>query len=76
MESLIAAPRKKHENNKDNEDFIQVPGLNIEGENIVSRALRLARGAGFEIPPLDVKIIKSLPPGSGLGAGSGNGASI
>ena len=50
--------------------------INIKGENIILKALRVAREEGFKIPPLNVKIHKSIPPGSGLGAGSGNAAAI
>ena len=39
----------------------------IHGENIVSKALKIARQEGFKIPPLNIKIHKSIPPGSGLG---------
>lgn len=59
-----------------NSDSARVRGAEIEGENIVSRALRSARDEGFDVPFLDVEITKALPPGSGLGAGSGNGAAI
>ena len=48
----------------------------LKGENIVAKALRIAREEGFKIPPLNVKINKSIPPGSGLGAGSGNAAAV
>ena len=48
----------------------------LKGENIVAKALRIARAEGFKIPPLNVKIHKSIPPGSGLGAGSGNAAAV
>ena len=50
--------------------------ISIIGENIVSKALRIAREEGFKFPYLNVKIHKSIPPGSGLGAGSGNAAAI
>ena len=50
--------------------------INIKGENIILKALRVAREEGFKIPPLNVKLHKSIPPGSGLGAGSGNAAAI
>lgn len=50
--------------------------MQLQGENIVAKALRIARNEGFRIPPLNVKIHKSIPPGSGLGAGSGNAAVI
>lgn len=60
------------------EDAVVMRGLdlNFSGENTVSRALRLAREAGAEIPPLRVEIVKALFPGSGLGSGSGNAASL
>ncbi|MDR2179368.1 MAG: hypothetical protein LBP21_03575 [Synergistaceae bacterium] len=45
-------------------------------ENIVARSLRCAREAGHEVPFLDIRIVKTLYPGSGLGAGSGNGAAV
>lgn len=48
----------------------------ISGENIVAKALRLARENGFKVPPLNITIHKSIPPGSGLGAGSGNAAAV
>ena len=48
----------------------------LEGENIVAKALRVARENGFKVPYLNVKIHKSIPPGSGLGAGSGNAAAV
>jgi 4-diphosphocytidyl-2-C-methyl-D-erythritol kinase len=60
----------------ENADDIRIPGMKIEGENIVTRALRHARLAGFAVPFLNVEIRKTLPPGSGLGAGSGNGAAV
>ena len=50
--------------------------MHLEGENIVAKALRTAREEGFRIPYFNVKIHKSIPPGSGLGAGSGNAAAV
>ncbi|MBR1486733.1 MAG: 4-diphosphocytidyl-2C-methyl-D-erythritol kinase, partial [Synergistaceae bacterium] len=50
--------------------------VNIKGENIVLKALRVAREEGFKFPFLNVMIHKSIPAGSGLGAGSGNAAAI
>lgn len=50
--------------------------IQLKGENIVAKALRIARSEGFKIPYLNVKIHKSIPPGSGLGAGSGNAAAV
>jgi 4-diphosphocytidyl-2-C-methyl-D-erythritol kinase len=50
--------------------------IQLDGENIVAKALRIARAEGFKIPFMNVNIHKSIPPGSGLGAGSGNAAAI
>jgi 4-diphosphocytidyl-2-C-methyl-D-erythritol kinase len=60
------------------EDRVRVCGMDIgaEKENSVARGLRCAREAGCEVPFLDVEIVKTLYPGSGLGAGSGNGAAV
>ena len=60
------------------EDSVTMTGLDLhfEGENIVSKALRLAREAGAKVPPLRVEIAKALYPGSGLGTGSGNAAAV
>ena len=58
------------------QDSVHVRSLEIEGENIVARALRCARAEGKELPFCDVEIVKTLYPGSGLGAGSGNGAAV
>ena len=51
-------------------------GIEIEGENLVVRALRCAREAVGSVPFQNVEIAKSLYPGSGLGAGSGNAAAM
>ena len=50
--------------------------VSIKGENIVLKALRAAREEGFKFPYLNVMIHKSIPAGSGLGAGSGNAAAL
>ena len=50
--------------------------ITIQGENIVAKALRVARENGYKFPPVNVMVHKSVPPGSGLGAGSGNAAAI
>ncbi len=48
----------------------------ISGENTILKALRIAREAGFKIPFLNIKLLKTIPPGSGMGAGSCNAAAI
>ena len=59
-------------------DEVRVYGTDIgeTKENIVARGLRCAREAGYKVPFLNVEILKTLYPGSGIGAGSGNGAAI
>ena len=58
------------------DDLVKVKDMALEGENIVEKALRLARESGLSVPYLEVEIVKSLFPGAGLGAGSGNGAAL
>ncbi|MFN0060170.1 MAG: 4-(cytidine 5'-diphospho)-2-C-methyl-D-erythritol kinase [Planctomycetota bacterium] len=58
-------------------DELQVSGIPIpgEGENLVLKALRAVR-ARRAIPPLIIELRKRIPPGSGLGGGSGNAAGM
>ena len=48
----------------------------ISGENLVLRALALVRRYHKTFPFFEVELQKQIPPGSGLGAGSGNAAAI
>lgn len=50
--------------------------LQPEPENLVSRALRAAREAGWQSPPLTVELEKRIPIGAGLGGGSADAAAI
>ena len=58
-----------------NKDVVSA-NIQLDGENIVAKALRIAREEGFKVPYFKVEIHKSIPPGSGLGAGSGNAAAM
>jgi 4-diphosphocytidyl-2-C-methyl-D-erythritol kinase len=55
---------------------LSVFGDDIPGENIVSRTIRHIRDVcGDDVfPPVDLRLYKRIPTGSGLGAGSGNAA--
>ena len=66
------------ENELSDHDAVEMSGLDIEvqGENIALKALRIARELGANIPALYIKIFKAVRPGSGLGAGSGNAAAV
>lgn len=59
-------------------DACVVVGDEIPGENIVLRACRALRAKGLldGVPPLDMRLYKQIPMGSGVGAGSGNAAAL
>ena len=57
-------------------DSLEVEGMPIIGENLVTKALTAARKCNAGIPPLKIRLEKSFPAGSGIGAGSGNAAAL
>jgi len=57
-------------------DVVNSPGMLIDGENIIAKALRIAREYDQNIPFLNISIYKTIPPGMGLGGGSGNAGAI
>lgn len=63
-------------NGKNVRDQFRTLKIPIFGENIVERTARALREIGIPLPPLEVEISKQVPPGSGLGAGSGNAAAF
>ncbi len=63
-------------NDENTEDILELKGLCIKGPNLVTKALAWARGKGADIPPLHMRLDKIYPPGSGIGAGSGNAAAL
>src|ERR1044072_9346102 len=48
----------------------------VEGENLVARALAALRERGWNAPPLRVEIEKRIPVAAGLGGGSADAAAI
>ncbi|HMT05807.1 MAG: hypothetical protein KDB48_07860 [Solirubrobacterales bacterium] len=48
----------------------------VDGENLVSQALRMMRSEGFSLPLLKVEIEKRIPVQAGLGGGSADAAAI
>ena len=59
-----------------NHDTVNSEGMFIKGENVISKALRIAREYCLDIPFLDISVHKTIPPGMGLGGGSGNAGAI
>ncbi|WP_455599055.1 GHMP family kinase ATP-binding protein [Cloacibacillus sp.] len=57
-------------------DSLDVEGMPIMGENLVTKALLTARKYTAGIPPLKIRLKKFFPAGSGIGAGSGNAAAL
>lgn len=55
-------------------DILTVTGAELQGINILQRTLAVLRNGGFPIPPLRLELEKTVPPGTGLGYGSGNAA--
>ncbi len=48
----------------------------IEGENLVARALAALRERGWDAPPLRIEIEKRIPVAAGLGGGSADAAAV
>lgn len=57
-------------------DLLEVTGATIKGQNIITKTLKWARECGGNIQPLVITLEKKYPPGSGIGAGSGNAAAL
>lgn len=66
--------------NEDVEDNVRVifsrTKSGIQGRNILLKALDRIRAAGIAVPPLDMRLEKRVPPGTGLGGGSGDAAAL
>lgn len=66
--------------NEDVEDNVRVifsrRKSGIQGRNILLKTLDRIRAAGIVIPPLDMRLEKRVPPGTGLGGGSGDAAAL
>lgn len=56
-------------------DSLNIKGMKIEGENLVTKALAAAR-KHKSIPPFELTLEKFFPAGSGIGAGSGNAGAL
>ncbi len=71
IESLTIEPDYGH----NVKDTIFVTGETIRGRNILEDVLATARKK-MDVFPLRIRLHKVVPPGSGLGAGSGNAAAL
>ena len=73
----LNASERLHISSSDvNYDIVNTIGMSIDGENIVAKALRITRECGLNIPFFDISVYKTIPPGMGLGGGSGNAGAI
>jgi 4-diphosphocytidyl-2-C-methyl-D-erythritol kinase len=74
----IRSPETVEINFNAERDRIEVIGAEIPGENILWRTCRRIREIyGDEsLPPIEIRLHKHLPMGSGVGAGSGNAAAL
>jgi 4-diphosphocytidyl-2-C-methyl-D-erythritol kinase len=63
-------------NGTNRDDIINSHNIEISGTNIISRAIEFLRSKSVKLPPIECNIWKVLPVGSGIGAGSGNGAAL
>jgi len=73
----INASEKLHISSSNvNHDIVNSPGMLIKGENIIARTLKIAREYGLNIPFFNISVHKTIPPGMGLGGGSGNAGAI
>ena len=57
-------------------DIIRVHGQVIAGRNILDNVLESARIFSPQLPAMEIDLWKEIPPGSGLGSGSGNAAAL
>lgn len=57
-------------------DNIITHNFSIDGENILATVLDIFRKKGCSIPALEIEIFKHIPPGTGLGGGSGNASAL
>ena len=71
IESLTIEPDYGH----NVKDIISVTGEMIRGRNILEEVLSAARKKRG-VDPLRIRLHKVIPPGSGLGGGSGNAAAL
>ena len=55
-------------------DEVICPG--VEGENLATRALRVLRSEGWDVPPMRIEIEKRIPVAAGLGGGSADAAAV
>lgn len=71
VESLTITPSGDHTAR----DRIGVTGEKVVGENILETVLSRARRK-VRLPAMEIDLHKVIPPGSGLGGGSGNAAAL
>jgi 4-diphosphocytidyl-2-C-methyl-D-erythritol kinase len=71
VELLTITPEYDH----NVKDTLSVSGEAVYGRNILEEVICRSREL-LNIPPLHIRLVKAIPPGSGLGGGSGNAAAF
>jgi len=57
-------------------DVLRVHGFSIKGKNILEKVLERARIKNPTLPFFEIDLWKKVPPGTGIGSGSGNAAAL
>jgi 4-diphosphocytidyl-2-C-methyl-D-erythritol kinase len=74
LETLTIREIKHH--NVQSPDVLRVHNAVVAEETILFRVLREARQEIPDLPALEMDLWKQVPPGSGLGTGSGNAVAL
>ncbi len=65
-----------NDHNNVSEHILRVHGFSIRGKNILDKVLKIARRKSSALPFFEIDLWKKIPPGSGIGSGSGNAAAL
>lgn len=76
LPSIERLTLRRRENDNVCKDVVRVHGQSITGRNILDDVLETARKLKPGFPALEIDLWKEIPPGSGLGSGSGNAATL
>ena len=66
------------EESNDDQDHLAIEGLHLKvsSDNLLFKTLHLVREAGYSMPSMNLKLVKKIPVGGGLGGGSSNAVAL